>query len=107
MTTLVRFLDKERRGTWANVVMDDGSPCWIGIAQTGVLIKKSKVGLFGKKLYEEKEVYVAAEKAKNLSELYSEQLVPDDMTNPVLRAFTNAILHCSTLIDVSTMLARD
>jgi hypothetical protein len=51
-------MDHDVRGRWANIVMADGSSCWIGIAQAGVLVKKSRMGSFGAKLYEEKTVYL-------------------------------------------------
>jgi hypothetical protein len=35
--------------------MDNGDPCWISIANTGVLVKKSKLGLLGEKLYSSEE----------------------------------------------------
>jgi len=50
--------------------MANNDPCWIGIAKTGILVKKSKMGLFGAKLYEEKNIYKAAKTAQELSEQY-------------------------------------
>jgi len=55
MTELTRFMDHNWKGRWANIRMDMGDPCWVGIAQTGILVKKSKVGWFGAILYEEKK----------------------------------------------------
>lgn len=79
MTELIRFLDDDHKGRWANIRMDNGDPCWIGIAQTGILVKKSKMGLFGAKLYEEKNIYKAAKTAQALSEQYLDNLTPDEM----------------------------
>ena len=84
--------------------MDNGAPCWIGIAQTGVLVKKSKIGLFGTKLYEEKDLLWAAKAAMALHEVFSDDLTPAEMRNPVLTAFTNAVLHCSSIEDVKRVL---
>ncbi len=59
MPELIRFLDDDRKGRWTNIRMDNGDPCWISIAQTGILVKKSELGLFGAMLYEEKNMYRA------------------------------------------------
>ena len=104
MPSLLRFMDDDRRGRWANIVMDDGDRCWIGIAQTGVLVKKSRVGLFGAKLYEEKNIYQAARTAQALASLYPDELTPSGMSNPVLTAFVNAVLHCQDLAEVTRVL---
>jgi hypothetical protein len=101
MTELIRFMDDDRKGRWANIRMDNGDPCWVGIAQTGILIKKSKVGLFGAKLYEEKNIYKAAKTAQALDLQYPDNLTPDEMWNPVLKSIVNAILHCSNLGEVT------
>jgi hypothetical protein len=103
MTTLHSFEDSST-GRFANVRMDNGDPCFIGVAQTGVIVNKSKVGFFGAKLYDEKNVYHAAMTAIALSYLYPEQLPPIGMTNPVLKAFTNAVLHCTKLAEVTRIL---
>ncbi len=104
MTELIRFLDDDRKGRWANIRMDNGDPCWVGIAQTGILVKKSKVGMFGAKLYEEKDIYKAAKTAQALSEKYQGDLTPEEMWNPVLKSIVNAILHCSNLAEVTKVL---
>lgn len=104
MAKLTRFMDHDRRGRWANLVMDNGDPCWIGIAQTGVLVKKSRVGLFGAKLYEQKNLYEAAKTAQALDSLYPQKLTPPEMWNPVLVAFANAVLHCRDLGEVTRVL---
>ncbi len=103
MTRLHSYQDS-RTGCYANIRMENGDPCFVGVAQTGVLVKKSRVGFFGAKLYEEKRTYDAAMTAKALAYLYPDRLTPTNMTNPVLNAFTNAILHCSTLGEVACVL---
>ena len=104
MTELIRFNNDDRKGTWANIRMDNNDPCWVGIAQTGVLVKKSIVGLLGAKLYDEKDVYKAAKTAEALDEIYSDDLTPDEMRDPVLKSVVNAILHCSNLAEVTRVL---
>ena len=104
MTELIRFLDTDTKGRWANIRMDNGDPCWIGIAQSGVLVKKSKIGLFGAKLYEEKNIHKAARTAMALCEQYPDDLTPDDMDNLTLRSIVNAVLHCSDLEEATRVL---
>ena len=69
MSNLHSFTDS-KTGCFANVRMENGNPCYVSVAQTGVLVKKSKVGWFGAKLYEEKNAYRAAMAAKALHYLY-------------------------------------
>ena len=103
MTVLIRFLDANT-GRWANLRMDNDDPCWISVAQIGVLVKKSNVGLFGTKLYDQRDIYKAASTAKALWEQYTEDKTPPGMTDPVLKAFANAALHCSSLAEVKRIL---
>jgi len=103
VTRLHSFQD-DKRGCYANVRMSNGDPCWIGVAQTGVIVKKSRIGLFGAKLYDESRIFEAANDAEWLANRYPNQLVPDDMTSPVLAAFTNAVLQCETLVEVVSTL---
>ena len=105
MTRLHSFKD-DKRVCYANVRMDNDDPIFISVAQTGVLVKKSKLGWFGPKLYESRTVYDAAMTAKALDALFPEYAVPDEMTNAALRAFANAALHCSTTAQVTAVLNR-
>ena len=86
--------------------MDNDDPCWIGIADTGVSIKKSKIGIFGRKIYEKGPLinqYVIAEK---LNEEFPKDLTPNDIVHPILKAFTNAALHCSSLEELEEKLRK-
>jgi hypothetical protein len=84
-------------------MMDNGDPCYISVARSGVLVKRSRIGFLGAKLYEQ-GVCDAAMTAKDLAYLLDERLAPEDITNPVLRSFTNAVLHCSTLEEATRIL---
>jgi hypothetical protein len=68
-----------------------------------VLVKKSRIGFLGSKRYEQ-GVYDAAMTAKALAYLLEERLAPADITNPVLKSLTNAVLHCSTLAEATRIL---
>ena len=103
MSELNHYRDTPRQ-CYANLKLSDASPCFISIAQTGVLVKKSKTGLFGAQLNKEKDVYRAAMTAKALAYLFPETKVPDDISNIVLKAFTNAALHCTSAEELTLTL---
>lgn len=104
MSKLLEFLDDTRKGHWAIIRMDDGDPCWITISQTGLSVRKSTSNLLGSNLYEEKNIYVAAKTAETLSLLYTDDLTPAEMRTPVLKSFTNAVLHCHSLTEAVALL---
>jgi Tfp pilus assembly protein PilZ len=104
MAKLLEFLDDACKGLWAIIRMDDGDTCWITVSQTGVSLRKSTIKLFGSKLYEEKNRYAVVKTAETLGLLYENDLTPAEMQTPVLKSFTNAILHCRSLTEAVTLL---
>lgn len=76
------------------------------MAQTGVIVKKSRMGLMGAKLYSETNVYNAAKTAQALDFQISEYATPSEMTNPVLRAFTQVALECKSAAQLSVRLNK-
>src|SRR5271169_5701303 len=52
---ILHFADSKRGGCGATVRLETGEPCWLSIAQSGVMVKKSRFGLFGAVLYSEKK----------------------------------------------------
>jgi hypothetical protein len=93
-----------RPGRGATIRLDSGESCLISVAQTGVRVKKSRFGFIGAVLYNEKNVYKAAATAKALSERFPNSLLPPGFSDPVLSAFANAVLHCSTCAEVAVTL---
>ncbi len=85
MASLKSYTDS-KTGCFANLRMSNGDPVYISVAQTGVLVKKSKLGLLGPILYHEKRVHEGAMTAKALAFLYPGILAPVEMTHPILRA---------------------
>jgi hypothetical protein len=104
MSKLIKFLDDTRKGHWANIMMDNGDRCWIVISRKGISIKKSRVGFFASRFYEERNIYKTAKTAETLNLLYKDNLTPDEMRTPVLKSFTNAVLYCRSLAEVVTLL---
>ena len=106
MTKLFKYLDDGVKGCWSNIRMDNDDPCWIGIADTGVLVKKSKIGLLGRKIYDKGPIINQYEIAEKLHEKFPKDLTPSDITHPILKAFTNAALHCSSLEELEEELRK-
>lgn len=105
VTTINHFEDTKRR-CYANLTMASGEPCLISVAQSGVLIKRSKVGIFGAILYDEKVIHRCVEMANKLGATYPKQIVPHEMHDPLLTCFVNAVLNCQSCTDVSLMFTK-
>ena len=96
MGSLLRYVDEVGKGCWARVTLENGDPIWISVAQTGVVVKKSRLGLFGAKLYEQKKIELVASQAFNLDDEIMEYSTPPEMTHPVLKVFTQVALESKT-----------
>jgi hypothetical protein len=102
MSKLIRY----REGHWANIRMDNDDSCRLIVSRAGISVKKSKIRLFGSKLYEEKNIYKVAKTAQTLNLLYTDNLTPAEMRNWLLKSFTNAALHCRSLTEFITILTE-
>jgi hypothetical protein len=51
MAKLIKFMDG-KLSCWSRVDLDNGEPIWISVAHSGVLVKKSKWGILGEKIYQ-------------------------------------------------------
>jgi hypothetical protein len=98
------FGDSNARGCGATVMLETGEPCLLSIAQSGIFVKKSRHGIFGAMLYDEKNSYVNAQRIGALAYLFPNRLFPEVVTSPHLRAFFNAMLHCRSAVEVSVTL---
>lgn len=103
MTELLDFIDSNT-ARWARFRLADGDPCWLGIAQSGVLVKRSRMGLLGRKIYEEKNLNQAAQLMHALEMRFPEDRTPSGLWSPVLQPIANAILHCGTIDEVQATL---
>lgn len=97
------FLDNGSQ-CWARLTLAQSEPCWIGVAQTGAIVKRSKLGLFGSTLYRETDVFKAAMTAKALRYLLPTNLLPAGFENPVLASFTNSALAAVNAAEVARVL---
>ena len=103
MGTLYRFQDGKRWG-FSCVRMDNGHRVHIRVSRTGVTVRNSRVRFFGTKLYKSNTPDDAATFAETLHVLHGDELTPPGMNNPVLKAFTKAVLRCSTVAEVTDVL---
>jgi len=105
MSSLGHYKDAGKMGCYSNVTMDNGDPCFISIARNQVLIKKSRMGIFGKKILDsENDPRDVLDLSAALEKKFPEHLTPPDIVHTILRAFTNAALHCSSLDELEGVL---
>jgi hypothetical protein len=102
MTRILHFSKKV--GCGATFMLDSGEPCVLSIAQTGVRVRKSRRGFMGPILYDEKNVYRAAQTGMALASIFPERKIPIPIANPLLGAFANAIWHCASAAEVARTL---
>ena len=100
MTVLNQFSDDVIKGKWARIVMSDGNPCYLTIGPRSIVIKKSKSGIVGPRLYETRNLKVIERIVENFIQNYSRDLTPNGMTNSILKPVVNAVLHCQKLDQV-------
>ncbi len=93
----------KRPGLGATIQLDSGEPCLISIAKNWVRVKKSRLGFWGTLLYNQKD---ATETAKALLFLFPDNRLPAGFTNPILYAFANAVMHCSSCTEVAIVLNK-
>ena len=70
------------------------------------MVRKTRYGFFGAELYNEKSVHQNARRTGALAYLFPTKRFPDSVSNPVLRTFFNAILHCRNASEVCEVLNR-
>ena len=100
MTGLNQFSDDLIKGKWARIVMADGNPCYVAIGPRSIVIKKSKSGIIGPRLYEVRDLESIERMVDTLIEKFPEDLTPLGMTNCILRPVVNAVLHVNNLEQV-------
>jgi hypothetical protein len=103
-TRILFFADSPKRGCGATALLASGEPCILSIAQSGIVVKKSRHFFFGSVLYNEKNVYLNARRTGALAYLFPDKQFPESISSPSLRAFFNAILHSRSAVEVCTTL---
>lgn len=107
---LVRFLDHPRRGCWSRVDLPSGEHVLISVGLTGVLVQQSRLGLFGKTLFDEHSdaslralISLREEFAESTAEKAD---LPSEMVSPALAAFTQAALASASADELAERLKR-
>ena len=103
MATLFSFQDDDH-GMTAVIRMDDGDRVHISVKRSGIIVRNSRLGFLGKKIYESTTYEDAASTATDFNRRYRSHLTPPGMNEPVLKAFTRAVLHCSTVAEITEIL---
>ena len=106
MGKVIDFCHPPKVGHWCKLKMDNGERCWISISQQGVLIKKSRMGLFGKVIADLKPIDEVYARLSKLEYMFPKKLYPDDMLSLILQEFTNAALNCSSLDELKISLEK-
>jgi hypothetical protein len=101
----------EKFGYDATIVLDSGEACWISVGTRGVLVRSHKRSfwggllgsLFGRKLYQQRDVYQALQVAQALNARFR-PVSKIDCKNVMLKAFCTAVWHCSSAAQVEAAL---
>lgn len=104
MSKIIRFGDSKYE-CWSRVNLDNNDPIYISVAQTGIIIKKSNLGIFGSTLYKSPDVITAADLAQKLDANIEKYTTPSGITNPVLKALTQTALDSDTAANFCTKIA--
>jgi hypothetical protein len=101
MGRLVRH--EERKARYARVDLESGEPVWISVAQAGVIVRQSRLGLIGRKIYSESRLGSVVAHCRHLDAL---KLRPaDGVLDPVLAPFTAAAVSARTLRALHALLS--
>jgi hypothetical protein len=103
MSALYGFQDRGGR-RHAVVRMDNGDAVHISVTAAGVSVRWSRFGIVGRRLYRTDMFEEAAATARRLEAIGDGHLTPPGMDDPLLRTFTKAVVHCSTVAEVSELL---
>ncbi len=103
-TLLTAFMDS-KFGCWAKITFKSGQPCFVSVAQDGIVVKMSKSGLKGAILYSEADLSKAVDTTIKLDAIYPD-VCPEGITSPVLRSLVNALLACEDAATASVTLNK-
>lgn len=109
MGKLIRFQD-DGRACYARVNWETGEPAFISIAQSGVLIKRSRLGILGTKLYNERDIHNCVAMSRVLdNHILSDEsfsLLPKGLTGAVLRSFTRLAIETTSAVEFCTKIGE-
>ena len=102
-------LEAYRDGTgkgWSRVRLESGAACWLAFDIHGVEVRKGRfMTSFARTLYRDRSVEHVLGLAVALGRAYpTHPELPDELVHPILRSFTNALLHCRSTDDIAHVL---
>ena len=106
MSSMIDYVDIPGKACWSSVLLDSGEPIWISIAQNGIMVKQSRLGILGTKLFHETNMSRCVDVADALHRMIDFYTTPDGLQNPVLRVFTQTALNSRTSKDFATFVSN-
>ena len=103
---MIDFVDIPGKACWSSVLLDSGEPIWISIAQNGIMVKQSRLGILGTKLFHETNMSRCVDVADALHRMIDSYTTPDGLQNPVFRVFTQTALNSRTSKDFATFVSN-
>lgn len=101
------FHTRKKTTSWAVIGLDSGESCHISVAHTGVIVKRSRLGLLGRVLFRH-EPLIATRVGFILSEIFPEEAsaLPRQLyiDHFILSTFGNALLHLHSSSEVDVVL---
>ena len=105
MSSMIDYVDIPGKACWSSVLLDSGEPVWISIAQNGIMVKQSRLGILGTKLFHETNMSRCVDVADALHRMIDFYTTPDGLQNPVLRVFTQTALNSRTSKEFATFVS--
>lgn len=103
MNEVVRFLDN-RVNCWSRVNLLNGDPIWISIAQSGVVVRRSRLGLAGWILYKEANAHRVTQTVQAIEKKIGTASCPQGMHSRFLRGFTSAAIASDSAASLTQLL---
>ena len=103
MSEIVNYRDGMGQ-CWARIYLENGDPIWISVTKHSVMVKKSRVGFFGKKLLSERPTPYFFESLIRLTDSLKEINIPSDIQHPALRRLIHITLASKSTDDLSERL---
>ena len=91
-------------GFGATIKMESREICSVSFAHNGILVKKTRFGIFGPILYQVEDFDDMVEMVEKLNEFFPEYKLPVDFEHPIVRAFANAIWQSQSCSQFSRLL---
>lgn len=99
-----RFEDGGTPYRWAALTLPSGDPCWIEVASTGVLVKVSTNGAFGRLLFGSHKQAELVRLGDFLDTRFEHVPVPPGGEHPLFRAVVRCALACHSIAELRTLL---